>query len=840
MKKILPLFLLFFYIPFLYSQNDCTDAIIVCGNSGYSDLTVSGAGTQELTNSNSCSSEENNSVWFQLTIKTAGTLGFTLTPKNNAITEDFDFFIFGPNATCANLGTAIRCSTTNPSASNQTDNLTGMNFIETDTSEGPGPSGNSFLKALDVKVGESYFLVIDRPVGNSSFNLTWTGTASFFDAPIINPIILSNDALNLSQCDTDGVDDAMTTFNLTKNDIVLGNQTNTLLSYHKSSNDAILGSNPISNTNSYKNTRNPQTIFVRLTSSITKCFITQSFNLKVTSYTNIGTPTNLISCTSTGFNEFNLDDNSFISSDTTDQIAYFSSENDAQSNSNPLPIKYTNKTAFTTEKIWVRVTNTSGCFSLKSFDLITKPLPIVKNIVHLKQCATTSNLHTTVNLTLAEKNISTNYSNEAFKYYATKNNAINNTAEITNPITHPVNNGATIWVRTITNKNCYLISKIAITVGFTPNITYSKTMTSCDDFLDINGNNTNQNNDTDGISYFDLSDVQEEIKKTFPISNRANLDVLIFEKSTDRDAIINPIKNISKYRNKNKPAKTAQPLYIKVIDKTNNDCFGVGSFLIKVNTLPVFQLNDTALICYGKPIELKPTIAMNIYSYQWRLKGNPTILSTNYFYNTTQAGTYIFTAKNNAGCTRTRQIIVSESKKPNLNDAGVLILDDNNNHGENSYQIKIITANQYLGTDQYQFSLIDQQGVQTNFQNSPIFNNITAGLYTVVVNNKNGCLPDATLIVSVIQYPKFFTPNGDGINDIWKIKGVNSYFYRSSTTLIFDRFGKSLAIIPIDSKGWDGRHNGKELPSNDYWFKTILIDKKGKTHRRQGHFSLLR
>ena len=67
MKNILFLFLLF-VSSFIFSQNDCKDVITVCGNSGYSDLTVSGFGTQELSGSNTCSSQENNSIWFRLHI----------------------------------------------------------------------------------------------------------------------------------------------------------------------------------------------------------------------------------------------------------------------------------------------------------------------------------------------------------------------------------------------------------------------------------------------------------------------------------------------------------------------------------------------------------------------------------------------------------------------------------------------------------------------------------------------------------------------------------------------------------------------------------------------------
>ena len=57
-----------------------------------------------------------------------------------------------------------------------------------------------------------------------------------------------------------------------------------------------------------------------------------------------------------------------------------------------------------------------------------------------------------------------------------------------------------------------------------------------------------------------------------------------------------------------------------------------------------------------------------------------------------------------------------------------------------------------------------------HFQDEPLFENLEGAIYTIIVNDKNGCVPDATLQVSVLQFPKFFTPNGDGKNDTFESK----------------------------------------------------------------------
>jgi gliding motility-associated-like protein len=81
------------------------------------------------------------------------------------------------------------------------------------------------------------------------------------------------------------------------------------------------------------------------------------------------------------------------------------------------------------------------------------------------------------------------------------------------------------------------------------------------------------------------------------------------------------------------------------------------------------------------------------------------------------------------------------------------------------------------------------------------------------------------------MYPKFFTPNGDGYNDTWKIKF--SDLETSMIIKIFDRYGKLLKEL-TQNNSWDGTFNGQELPASDYWF--AVTRNNGKEYK--GHFSL--
>ncbi|WP_143394773.1 T9SS type B sorting domain-containing protein, partial [Flavobacterium psychrophilum] len=111
-----------------------------------------------------------------------------------------------------------------------------------------------------------------------------------------------------------------------------------------------------------------------------------------------------------------------------------------------------------------------------------------------------------------------------------------------------------------------------------------------------------------------------------------------------------------------------------------------------------------------------------------------------------------------------------------------------------------------------------------NYQESPVFTNISLGEYTIYVKDKNGCLPTPSKVIYVLDYPKFFTPNGDGINDTWIIQNIK--IRPSATINIFDRFGKLLKQLDSNSAGWNGTYNGENLPSDDYWFVLTLLNNK--------------
>lgn len=88
-----------------------------------------------------------------------------------------------------------------------------------------------------------------------------------------------------------------------------------------------------------------------------------------------------------------------------------------------------------------------------------------------------------------------------------------------------------------------------------------------------------------------------------------------------------------------------------------------------------------------------------------------------------------------------------------------------------------------------------------------------------------------------IHFPKFFTPNNDGVNDFWNVTGISEAMKNSSKISILDRFGRVMYVFyPGKVPGWDGYYNNVMALSNDYWY--LMETPVGKTYR--GHFSLIR
>ena len=217
----------------------------------------------------------------------------------------------------------------------------------------------------------------------------------------------------------------------------------------------------------------------------------------------------------------------------------------------------------------------------------------------------------------------------------------------------------------------------------------------------------------------------------------------------------------------------------------------------------------------------------SIYDFQWFRGNTPITGETGDTFTPVEVGTYYleYTSVDNPSCTWESDIFeIIGIEEP------ILTLEQAN--GEFSTDPTLVaTVTNANPNSEYEYIL--DGGTP---QESPVFENVSPGPHTVEVIDLFGC-GSSVADKYVIGFPKFFTPNEDGFNDSWNVI-LDPAEPMNISIFIFDRYGKLLTqVFSTDPIGWDGKFVGRDLPSNDYWFKAV-DENTGET--RTGHFTLKR
>lgn len=508
------------------------------------------------------------------------------------------------------------------------------------------------------------------------------------------------------------------------------------------------------------------------------------------------------------------------------------------------------------QTIYVRVKdNTTNCVNPNTvFDIIINPVPeLTTNIPAIELCDSGSLDNDTrngleQNIDLSQRAQEILNGRDASIYEVNFHKLESDSYTATNPVAYTYHMDPTtttitnsvgediLWV-SVLNRNTGCVTggeKLPIIAYPEPNIP-----NTIQDYIACDTDNNNKGSDTDGIlENINLSSKISEILVNYQATDFSNFQVSFHNNSSDASTGNAPI-NPTLYTNINNP----ETIFVRVVDKASG-CYNASlSFNIIINELPEFTLNSPQIVCLNNtPLTIyAENPKSNDYLYEWNLKGQSGVLGQEISLEVYNRGTYTLTAINSAtGCSRTKEIVVTPSVIASLNEEDITIIDDTNNGNYETHSIIINNNDDNLGIGDYEFALRYENGDETFYQDEPIFTNLEGGIYTVLVQDKNNC-GIASVEVALVQFPKYFTPNDDGYNDTWIIKGINNNFFPKSELMVFDRFGKLLFKQPVDQNlGWDGTYNGTVLPSSDYWFKILLTDKNGKTYINSGNFSLLR
>ena len=656
---------------------------------------------------------------------------------------------------------------------------------------------------------------------------------------ITSPIILV-------QCDSDT--DGISAVNLTqKNNVISANSGTETFSYYTNSaaannqDAAFLIANPLAYTTS--NT----TIFVRVQNS-NSCFRIAQLDV-VISATQIPTTFQIVDFVKCDdFVDAANDDHDGIAefdfSSATQQILNlitalgtytvdyyknetdFLAETDANGNSLAIPSaqisNYRNIGYPNTQVIWARVENsaTNDCFGSTKFTLVVEALPKintvgVNNIV--RHCDDNQDGIYLFDTSTIHATILGNQLNKTVTYFDQNGIAIPSpfpaTFSVTTSqiITVKIQNDATLAADApCKEEGTFQFIVDDLPEAFALTATQTAALISCDDEADPLLQNGSVSFDTTGI-------------ENTVLGTQTGMTVqYIYANGTTTATLNNPF------------ISTTQNVILRITNPINPDCYAETTLRFVVRPLPKIDLNtdgdDNVIVCTNLPGTLIPLSASvtngtspNSYTYQWFINSVLISGATNYTLNINTPGTYTVVATTNFGCTRTRTIQAIPSDIAHIETIEIVDLTDDNS----------VTVNVTSGTGgNYVYSIDAEFGP---FQTSNLFENLTYGFHSVYIKDLNEC-GVTKKIISVLGVPKYFTPNGDGVNDFWNIRGVSKEFYPDTAIYIYDRYGKLYAKISPLGAGWDGTYNGNLALSDDYWYYIEVDD--GRIAK--GHFSLKR
>ena len=244
-------------------------------------------------------------------------------------------------------------------------------------------------------------------------------------------------------------------------------------------------------------------------------------------------------------------------------------------------------------------------------------------------------------------------------------------------------------------------------------------------------------------------------------------------------------------------------LYYAEARSTLTTCIATSRTEIEVEIFDAPVLFDEEIeFCEGESVVLSADFENA--TYLWSTGEGTEVITIN------EPGVYSVKVTNAQLCSNTKTFVVNQIDAP--------IIDMISSSDENIIVDLLIEG-------VFEFSL---DGITYN--ESPIFDLIQGGRYTIYVRSGALCPPITQEFLHIV-IPKFFTPNGDTINDSFKPQGVE--FANRYEISIFNRYGKLLVSSTNKAYSWDGSLNGRPLPASDYWY-TITIDDSSVT----GHLTL--
>ena len=404
-----------------------------------------------------------------------------------------------------------------------------------------------------------------------------TGCASIAALQIHSNLLLTGtNILDISRCDEGN--DGIESFDLdTIANVIINGLPGVTITFYETESDRDNAVNPIDTSVSYWPTTFPFTLYLTISNST--CEEVAEIEIELSEIIDFESVTDQQVCDEDqdGFTEIDLSqfDTTVTQGQVGFQVSYFASLEDAQNNENPLPTFYTNtENPFT---IYPRTEFTdTGCADSDSPFLIeVLPAPISTIPTDEIICDNDQDGFSLVDLSTKISEATPDLTDRTVTFHSSQADADFDV----NPINSAVPYNAdtqTIFVR-IENDNtgCHATESFEIIVNTLPVFTVISNYDICED-------------NSDGFGDFIFETRDEEI-----LNGQTGKQVLYFESESDAESRINEIDKTSNYQNISNP----QTIYVRVENITDQDCYGLDSFVIEVGSNPAFNPPADWFVC---------------------------------------------------------------------------------------------------------------------------------------------------------------------------------------------------------------------------------------------------
>lgn len=391
-----------------------------------------------------------------------------------------------------------------------------------------------------------------------------------------NLLVTGTDVRNFHVCDDDSMD-GIATFDLESiaNTIANGIEDITI-TFYETQDDIDNDTNPIDQSVPYEVTASPQTIFVNIAVPGCERDVTIDLIIDPPVILDPIAPIDYCDTDTDGFTSIDLAslDPIVIGDLQNVSVTYFLSAADAQNNENPLPPFYTNTS--NPQTLHVRVSHDiTACFDRMPIEINVIPAPTVSQADDIIICDDDQDALSIIDLDSLIPEIVSDPTDLTISFHTSLDDANNDV----NPILTPSAFNATtqtIYTRVesiITT--CYAISEINVIVNTQPAFEPISNFQNCE----TDGNQT---------ADFIFNEKDEEI-----LNGQIGKEVLYFETQADAENRTNIIDKNSVYNNVSSP----QTIYVRVENISDQDCYGVSSFLLEVGSIPIFTPPTNYTVC---------------------------------------------------------------------------------------------------------------------------------------------------------------------------------------------------------------------------------------------------